>query len=279
MSGHYTRCDGIISEICALNSNRQLICRNLTLRSPLDGCRGRLLAGALLLVAGCGTVSPVPATPAAPSAAAEPAPETTPDEEAEPAAPAGTSLTDAERARVEQLLDRAERAIAADHLTYPAAGSALDLYDQVRILEPDNEAARRGMERIVERYLELAMTALERRRFEQARAMMDRARLVNPDHPGIPPTQAQIDLLDTADRQVIRLDPEALRNRDTRVAETARQAGTASRSDGCRAEITARSDSEGRWIYQQMSTPGSPRIQAQLSIGSPPRIEVICFRQ
>lgn len=278
MSGHYTRCPGIISEICALNANRQLICRKLTLRNPPAGCRGWLLAGALLLAAGCGTVSSVPPEPQRP-APAEPVDADTAPDEGVPAAPAGPTLSDAERARVAQLLDRAEQAIAADHLTYPAAGSALDLYDQVRILDPDNEAARRGLERIVERYLELAMSALERRRFEQARAMMDRARLVDPDHPGIPPTQAQIDLLDSADRQVIPLDPEALRNRDAQVAETVRQAGAASRSEGCRAEITARSDSEGRWIYQQMSTAGSPRIQAQLNIGSPPRIEVLCFRQ
>jgi hypothetical protein len=261
-----------------LNANRQFICRNLTLRNPPDGCRVWLLTGALLLAAGCGTVSSVPADPDRP-AAAEPIGQAKAPDEAAPAAPAGTTLTDAERARVAQLLDRADRAIAADHLTYPAAGSALDLYDQVRILDPDNEAARRGLERIVERYLELAMTALERRRFEQARAMMDRARLVDPDHPGIPPTQAQIELLDTADRQVIPLDPEALRNRDAQVADAVRQAGAASRTDGCRAEITARSDSEGRWIYQQMSAAGSPRIQAQLNIGSPPRIEVLCFRQ
>lgn len=190
------------------------------------------------------------------------------------------ALSADEMAEIEDLLDRAERAIADDHLTYPSSGSALALFDRVRILDPDNEQARRGLERIVERYLELATGAAERRRFDDARALLDRAYIVDPDHAGIAPTRAQIELLDDAERRVIALEGERLRNRDPALEETLRQAGVASRGEGCRAEITARSDSEGRWIYQQMSAGGGlARIQAQLNIGTPPRIEVVCFKR
>lgn len=232
----------------------------------------------LLLAAGCTALAP-PAAPE-PDAGPEtvPPPETTP-EPAAAAAPQRPPLTAEEHATVAALLDRADRAIAEDHLTYPMAGSALDLYDRVRLLDPDNDEARRGLERIVERYLELALGAVDGRRFEQARAMLDRARLVDPDHAGIPPTEAQIDLIDGADRQVIRLDPVGLRDRTDAVADVLRQAGAASRVEGCRTEITARNDAEGRWIYQQMSSAGAQRIQARLNIGSPPAIEVLCLRR
>lgn len=234
------------------------------------------LAVLAVLLSGCGVwprkadEKPAPPEPAAAAAPVEPEPEAPPAERPE--------LTRAELAEIRYLLDEADRAIRNDHLTYPAKGSALDLYEEVQILDPDNEDALRGLERIVERYLDLAMEAAEGRRFDQAGTMLDRARLVDPQHPGIDPVRARVDLLRTAERRVIELDGEQLRNQDAAMDDTLRQAGMASRADGCRAEIIARNDSEGRWIYQRMSeAAGRSRIQAQLEIGSPPRIEVLCF--
>lgn len=263
-----------------MKSDPQPACHPATVRPP----RALLLATAILLAAGCvhrGTDAAPVVDSAAATVPAEPEPEAAVGDRA-PSADAGAggpALDAAEAAEVERLLDRAERAIANDHLTYPSTGSALALYDRVRILDPDNESARRGLERIVERYLELAIGAAEQRRFSDARAMLDRAYIVDPEHAGIAPTRAQIALLDDAERHVIALDGEQLRNRDPALQDTLRQAGATSRGQGCRAEITARNDSEGRWIYQQMSAGGGQtRIQAHLNIGSPPRIEVLCFR-
>ncbi len=194
---------------------------------------------------------------------------------AEAAAP--EALSDFDRAEIEYLLNLAEWAIRDDHLTYPARDSAFDLYQRVQAIDPGNDDARRGLERIVERYLAMAMNAADRGDFGQADTLLDRARLVQPGHPGIGPTQARIGLLSDADRQVIALDGPRLKARDPQLSDSLRQAGLASRGDGCRAEITARNDAEGRWIYQQMSQRGQARIQAQLSIGSPPRVEVMCF--
>jgi hypothetical protein len=250
---------------------------------------GWLLAGRILVclltfaAAGCvelrawgpsprGTPPDPPARPPARSNPEAPRPDTPP---AEPERP---RLTAEDTAEVERLLVRADRAIDEDHLTYPSQGSALALYDRVVILDPGNDEARRGLERIVERYLEMALSASAQRRFSYADAMLDRARLVDPDHPGIAPTEAQLRMLTDAERRVVRLDGQRLRDQDPAVKQTLREAGLASRGDGCRAQITARSDSEGRWIYQQMSeAPGDGRIRAQLDIGSSPRIEVLCF--
>lgn len=241
-------------------------------------CNEKILIWVIVAaLSGCTAWRPESAAPAKEEPPPKP-PEPAEDHVAapDPAPPPGP--TPEERLEISRLLNDAARALATDHLTYPASGSALDLYDRVLILEPGNSEALRGLERIVERYLNLALTAAEQRRFESARAMLDRSRLVDPDHPGIAPAEAQIRLLSEANRRVIALDGALLRDRDPSVLGTLRAAGAASRVDGCRAEITARSDAEGRWMYQQMSeVQGQARIRAQLSIGSPPRIEVLCF--
>ena len=39
--------------------------------------------------------------------------------------------------------------------------------------------------------------------------------------------------------------------------------------------ITARSDPEGRWIYQQLAdSPGEKRVRAEIEIGTPPSVEL-----
>ncbi|MFU8814535.1 MAG: hypothetical protein ACNA7W_04255, partial [Pseudomonadales bacterium] len=227
------------------------------------------------LTAGCALLQPPASEPSAdvepPPPAAEPALE--PSVVPEPA-----ELTPAEAALVRQLLVYADYAIAADQLTSPYPGSALAHYHQVEQLQPDNPEARRGVERIVERYLELALTAAERQQFAGAEEMLDRGRLVDPNHPGIAPMQAQVELLASARRRTLRLDGGLLRAQDASVKQALEQAGRASRADDCRVEITARNDAEGRWIYQQLSgAEGSERIRAQLSVGSPPTVELLCF--
>ena len=40
--------------------------------------------------------------------------------------------------------------------------------------------------------------------------------------------------------------------------------------------IRARSDAEGRWIYQQMAdSPGDRRIRAELTLGAPPGVDLL----
>jgi hypothetical protein len=227
---------------------------------------------------GCATLSPAVSTEPAESTGAdtvEPSPSQADDM---PAKPTRAPLTDTERLEIRGLLDDADRAIDRDHLTYPARNSAMDLYDRVLLLDPDNEDARHGLERIVERYLEMALSAADQARFPQAGAMLDRARLVDPGHPGIAPAEMRIRLLNEADRRRFPLEGQALSDREVAAIDVLRQAGLASRGDGCRAEIVARNDAEGRWIYQQMSeAQGQVRIRAELTIGNPPRVEVWCL--
>jgi hypothetical protein len=235
-----------------------------------------LLAGLILTAAagGCVERHPPATPPATPGTAAGDS------VDAGPAEPDPVLLGAEEQAQIRHLLDMAHWAMADDRLSSPYQGSAQAAYDQVLQIQSDQPEARRGLERIVERYLELALAAAARRQFTSAREMIDRAQHVDPDHPGIAPAQAQIRMLSAADRRVIALDGAQLRDQDQAVRNTLAAAGTASRRDGCRIEIFARSDAEGRWIYQQLSGgDGHERIRAQLNIGSPPRLELLCFSE
>ena len=178
----------------------------------------------------------------------------------------------------DELLERAELALTNDQLTYPETGSALVLFNEVLALDESNAVAKRGLERIVERYLELAERAAQRRQFARSRSMLTRARLVDPEHPAIEPTASQVQLLANARRDRLKLDKSLLSARSETLLQPLADLGEKARAEDCRTTITARTDAEGRWLYQQLNhAKGERRIRAQLQIGSPPQVEVLCF--
>ena len=176
------------------------------------------------------------------------------------------------------LLDAADAAIEADHLTYPEEGSAVSIYRGILAREPSQADALHGLERIVERYVDLAMRALDRRQFASARSMLARARLILPDHPSIEPSAAQIRLIMSADRTVLKLDREALTRRAASVAEPLSHFASGATLT-CRFVISARNDAEGRWIYQQLKGSYAGRLRAQVRRQSPPAVERLCFKE
>lgn len=181
---------------------------------------------------------------------------------------------------LEALLDRAEIALSEDRLSYPASDSALVLYERVLVLDPGNSFALRGLEKIAERYLEFAQRAAGRQQFAEARSMLARARLMDPDNSALEPTARQIRLLEGARRERVILDRNLLAQRSAVLAAPLQRLGHDAKRAGCRATITARNDAEGRWVYAEMShAAGEGRIRAQMQIGSPPAVEIICIEQ
>jgi len=182
-------------------------------------------------------------------------------------------------AEIQALLDGAEAAMQRGQLTYPAQDSALVLFDRVLVMEPDNAEAQRGLERIAEHYLERAETAVQRNQLADARAMLEWARMVDANHPDLAITEARISLLANARRKRLPLDTTALRERSAELRQPLQVLGVQARDASCRATIRVRSDAEGRWVYQQMSlAPGDARIRAEIQIGSPPLVELVCFQ-
>ena len=182
--------------------------------------------------------------------------------------------------RIDRLLEAAAEALAEDRLTTPEAGSAHSLYQEALRLDPEDQRAQRGFEKIVERYVKLALTAADRQRYAQGRMMLERARGVDPAHPAIAPTARQLELLENAHRDRVTLDSKALARRTSAVQSTLKRLGRRASEGGCRVSINARSDAEGRWVYQQLNSgAGDARVRARLTVASPPTVELTCFSE
>jgi len=176
------------------------------------------------------------------------------------------------------LLDAADKAIENDHLTYPKDGSAYAIYEKILTLDPDHEGARRGLERIVERYVALATQALEKRQFATARSMLARARLINPFHPSIQPSAEQIRLISEADKDSLSLNNNDLQDQLAETTEALKAFARASIGRTCRFVISASNDSQGRLIYRILSAAlHSTRLRAQIMIRHPVSVERLCF--
>ena len=154
----------------------------------------------------------------------------------------------------------------------------MSLYHQILDTDPDNIAAQRGLERIVEHFLEAASTALERQQYTRADSMLSRARLADRHNPNIEPIETQLRLIENARREKVRLDWRKLAARSPDLNKPLARLGGMARQAGCRATITVSNDAEGRWVYQQMSrSPGKERIRARMQIASPASVEIVCF--
>lgn len=183
------------------------------------------------------------------------------------------------RAQLFRWLDEAEAAIQNDHLTYPEAGSAYSIYTHILKLQPDQPDALRGVEQIVENYVEMALSALDQRRFAAARSYLKRARLILPQHASIEPTARQIRLIMEADREVLTLEQSDLRQETKETVEALRQLGNYAAGKNCRFSIAARSDSQGRWLYQKLAEGAAEqRLRASMVIRLPARVERLCFK-
>lgn len=197
---------------------------------------------------------------------------------APPPAPAPVEPAPIPTERVDALLEQAGAALRDDRLLHPAEDSALTHYLAVLDLVPDQQDALDGIERIVERFFERAQEAIRQQRWAAARSMLDRARLVDRDHPSLPSLDTQLQRLRDAERLKLDLSTAAVRDRSEEAAVALTQFGAHARKANARVLIRAGSDAQGRWMYAQLNrAPGDRRIRAEMEIGWPPRVVVVLF--
>jgi TonB family protein len=96
---------------------------------------------------------------------------------AAPAAPV-KSPAEAEE-KIDALMEKAQQAMLDRHFIDPAAGSALSLYREVLIINPENGEARQGLQRLSEILIARVQSALDDRKFDVALQFLETARSID----------------------------------------------------------------------------------------------------
>lgn len=185
---------------------------------------------------------------------------------------------------VDNLLRRAERALQADRLASPAHDNAADRYRAVLKLDPDNSQAKTGLQLVVMRYVDLARDALAKSRIEKADYFLARARgvggvessnsLLLDLHQHIQAAKAA-KKAESAGQNRFDLDTTMLSRKAPELQALLADIAQRVRETDEALLIVARTDAEGRWLYQQMrrSVPGY-RLRGDIKIGKRPYISL-----
>jgi len=88
----------------------------------------------------------------------------------------------AKAAEIDGLLAEAAKDLAELRLTTPRGSNAVEKYQAVLALDPDNDAAREGLSAVSDRYVDLASTALARGQMAAARRYLELAESLVPDN-------------------------------------------------------------------------------------------------
>ena len=119
------------------------------------------------------------------------------EEVSEPAVTTDSLADTAERSEseLEQLLRLADESFAADRLTTPYKESALNYFAQALKLDPDNRLARRGIEKIVYRYVVLARGEMDKPDFANAHRFIGRGLMIDADNEQLLEMEKQLNAL------------------------------------------------------------------------------------
>lgn len=152
----------------------------------------------------------------APAEAQPVAADTSPKPAATPEAPAPTPQTE-----IEQLLIEAQQQMDSRRLTAPASGNALSSYRRILELDPNNVAAKAGVERIAAYYQEVAENSLRQGRPDESLAYIQRGLRATPQSQELNNLRGQAQLLQQQREQEQRQAAQRAEQRQRREAEQA----------------------------------------------------------
>jgi periplasmic protein TonB len=95
------------------------------------------------------------------------------------AQPPGKAAAGADE-KIDVLIEKAGQAMLDRHFIDPAEGSALTLYRNALLLDPNNGEAHQGLQRLAEILFTRAQSALDERKFDVALQALETARSINP---------------------------------------------------------------------------------------------------
>ena len=176
--------------------------------------------------------------------------------------------------RIALLLDQAHFAYVQDRLTTPIENNAYLKYLQVLSINPNNSMANQGIAEIVEKYLAWAMDAAAIQNYRKAWAYVTKANSVDENHPNIQSVSELIKKRQLAKHMTFTLSGPRLEKRSVSILEELQEIAAFIEEHKASIVITARSDEEGRWIYQRLNYASENRIRATFELNSIPKVRV-----
>lgn len=217
--------------------------------------------------------------------------QSTPKQEAAEAVPetapvaAPVELT-AQQKVIHNLLAEADYALSQNKLLNPINDNAHDRYRSVLLMDPENERAKLGLQTIAMHYVEAARAAAKRGNIGEAQSLIRYARGID-NNPVVQDAEqtlrkqaasvsvAAAKPYQAADGEVV-LDGKLLQSKDPQVNGQLTNVAQKAKQTDQFVLIVARSDAEGRWIYQQLrnAVPGY-LVRGDIRIGQPARVKLV----
>ncbi|RZA06611.1 MAG: hypothetical protein EOO68_04760 [Moraxellaceae bacterium] len=185
---------------------------------------------------------------------------------------------------INSLLSEADYCLAQNKLLNPVADNAHDRYRSVLLMDPENERAKLGLQTISLRFVELARTAARRGNVSEAQTMIKYARGID-NNPvvqdaaetlrkqlgGMPAAKSY-----TAGEGEVVLDAKLLQAKDPQITKQLVSVAQKAKATDEFVLITARTDAEGRYIYQLLrnAVPGY-LVRGDIKLGSPARVKLV----
>jgi tetratricopeptide (TPR) repeat protein len=186
---------------------------------------------------------------------------------------------------VDKLIANGEYTLSVDQLLTPINDNAFDFFRAALKLDPQNQRALKGLQGIAIRYVDLARESAAKSRYSEALKHLNSARMVDVSNPQIKEVAAAINeqIKKTPPPEPYRqkeneylLESRALSKKEPQILSRLAEIAESVKSTNSLAIIVARSDTEGRWIYQQMreAVPGY-KVRGDIKVGNPPRIQLV----
>lgn len=178
------------------------------------------------------------------------------------------------RKKIRQLLQKAELAYLNENLTTPLDNNAYFYYLNVLTIDPENPDSTQGLNDIVERYLDLAISHANRFELKIASDFLMKARSVGDNHPNILAVKNRIDQQKSLRSKKYALSLPQLRSRSGNLSHKLLEIGRAIARHDAIVIISAPSDAMGRWIYQQLNAADENRVKAEFKPGDQPQVRI-----
>jgi hypothetical protein len=176
---------------------------------------------------------------------------------------------------IQRLLLEARDALDTNRLTTPVEDNAYYRFVRILSFEPDNPQALLGLTEIVEQYIAWAIDHAQQRNFTAARNYLNKAKSVDQFHPNIQAVENLIEKGRSSSPETIVLSQMQVAARGESLAEELQLLGQRVIDLSATVIIIARSDAQGRWIYQQLNRRSSSRIRAHIEFGERPQIQLV----